>query len=369
MAAILTERRQLILKLVVQEFIETAIPVASETLVRKYKLRVSSATVRNDLAALEELGYLNQLHTSAGRIPTDAGYRFYVENLMERAPLSPAEQRTIRHQFYQVRSELDQWIHLAGTVLARTAQNASVVTPPRSYQSRFKHLELIAIHDTTVLLVLVLHDGTVKQQTLTLDTARSQEDLRRHSARINERCADLSTSQLAELVRRDQQPVPPEFDEFEQQVLEVILRAMRQFEDQINEEIHSDGLIEMLSQPEFIPALIKAEDAERAVERMRHALEVLTSGRGLSMLIPQALASEGVQVVIGGEHSEDEMREYSVVLSRYGVNGTVAGVLGVIGPTRMSYPRSIATVRYIASVMSDLLRELYGVEHRLLDQD
>lgn len=368
MALVLTERRQLILKLVVQEFIESASPVASDTLVRKYKLRVSPATVRNELAALEDLGYLTHLHTSAGRIPTDAGYRFFVENLMDRTPLSTAEQRTIRHQFYQVRSELDQWIHLAGAVLARTAQNASVVTPPRAYQARFKHLELIAIHDTTVLLVLVLHDGTIKQQTLTFDTAHSQEDLRRSSAHINDRCADASVTRIEEIVAQDQQREHPSFNESEQQVLELIVRAMRQFEEQVNEQIHSDGFIEMLSQPEFIPALIREEDAERAVERMRRVLEILRSGRGLGALILQALSSDGVQVVIGGEHSEDEMREYSVVLSRYGVGGTVAGVLGIIGPTRMPYPRSISTVRYISSVMSDLLRELYGVEERSFDR-
>src|SRR5438128_2812836 len=110
---------------------------------------------------------------------------------MDRMSLPMTEQRTIRHQFYQVRSELlDQWIQLAGAVLARTAQNASVVTPPRAYQARFKHLELIAIHDSTVLLVLVLHDGTIRQQSLTLETARSQEELSRSAGRINERCHD-----------------------------------------------------------------------------------------------------------------------------------------------------------------------------------
>ena len=110
MATEMNERRQLVLKLVIQEYIETSTPVGSEVLVRRYGLNVSSATIRNEMSALEELGYLTHLHTSAGRVPTDAGYRYYVENLMDRTPLSATEQRTIRHQFYQVRSELDQWI-------------------------------------------------------------------------------------------------------------------------------------------------------------------------------------------------------------------------------------------------------------------
>src|SRR5918912_1490854 len=196
----LSDRCRTILKLAIQEYIESPKPVASETLVRKYGLVYSSATVRNELAHLEELGLLTHLHTSAGRVPTDAGYRYYVENLMDRTPLSATEQRPIRHQFYQVRSELDQWIQLAGAVLARTAQNASVVTTPRSYQARFKHLELIAIHDTTVLLVLVLHDGTIRQQTFTLDTARHQEDLSRSATRINERCLDAAINKIEDLL-------------------------------------------------------------------------------------------------------------------------------------------------------------------------
>jgi heat-inducible transcriptional repressor len=367
MSAGLTERRQIILKLVIQEFVETANPVASEVLVRKYGLAVSPATVRNELAALEDLGYLTHLHTSAGRVPTDAGYRFFVENLMERHNLSIAEQRTIQHQFYQVRGELDQWIQLAGAVLARTAQNASLVTPPRSAERlRFRSLELIAIHDTMVLAVLVFHGGIVKQQTFSLDSARTSEDLRRAAARLSDLLADLTASEVEELLARKGKQASLILSEFERLVLESVLRAMQAFEEQAQEQIHSDGLIEMLSQPEFIPALSR-DDAERAVERMRRALDILKSGRGLGPLIPQALASDGVQVIIGGENSADEMREYSVVLARYGVDKAVAGVLGIIGPTRMAYPRSISTVRYISSLMSNLLAELYNAENRTPD--
>src|SRR5262245_794049 len=145
---------------------------------------------------------------------------------MDRTPLSTAEQRTIRHQFYQVRSELDQWIQLAGAVLARTSQNASVVTPPRAYQARFKHLELIAIHDTTVLLVLVLHDGSIKQQTVTLDAARGQEELRRSSSKLSERCADATAAGIEELLLHDRMLPQAEFDDLERQMLDLVARAM-----------------------------------------------------------------------------------------------------------------------------------------------
>lgn len=349
MASEMNDRRRLILKLVIQEYIENSVPVSSELLVRKYNLKVSPATVRNELALLEEIGFLTHLHTSAGRVPTDAGYRFFVESLMDRTPLSATEQRTIRHQFYQVRTELDQWIQLAGAVLARTAQNASVVTRPRAYQSRFKHIELIAIHDNVALIVLVLHDGTIRQQTLTLDAAYPQDDLSRVAGQLNELCHDATVEQIQRILQGDPERPDLHVDDLQRQVLELAVRAMRQLEESYNSEIHSDGLIEILNQPEF-----------SQIERVRQMVEILQTGKPLDQLIARVLMSNGVQVVIGGEHGDDDMREYSVVLSRYGVNGEVAGVLGVIGPTRMAYPRAISTVRYISLVMSDLLGDLYG---------
>lgn len=342
----LSERRRLILKLAIQEYIDSTRPVASETLMRKYGLLLSSATIRNELAALEDQGLLMHLHTSAGRIPTDAGYRFFVENLMDRSPLSPQEQRTIQHQFYQVRGELDQWILLAAAVLARSTNNAAVVTPPRSYEARFKHLELIAIHDVVILLVLVLHDGTIKQQSLTLDKALGQDDLSRVAARLNEMLVDGDAGRI-EALRAE--TLDPPLHELELAVIETVARAMRQREGQVNEQLHHDGLLEMLQQPEF-----------EKIGRVREVLEILEGQDGLGPLIPQALASKGVQVIIGGEHGLDKMRDYSVILSRYGRGSNVAGVVGLLGPTRMAYPRSISTVHYISRVMSELLAEMYG---------
>lgn len=342
----LSERCRTILKLAVQEYIESSKPVASETVVRKYGLVYSSATVRNELAHLEELGLLTHLHTSAGRVPTDAGYRYFVENLMERGGLSQSEQRTIQHQFYQVRDELDQWMYLAAAVLARSTLNAAVVTAPRAYEARVKHLELIAIHDTIVLLVLVLHDGAIKQQTFTTDSVMSQDELGQIAGHLNDLLHDKQVKEVERVAAATSEPA---LLPLEQVVIEAVIRAMRQREGQVNEQIHHDGVVEMLAQPEF----------ER-VERVRDLLEILRDANGLGPFIPQALANTGVQVVIGGESGRDKLREYSIVLSRYGYGDQMAGVVGLIGPTRMAYPRTISTVRYISTVMSELLAELYG---------
>ena len=155
----ITKRQEYILGLIVREYVNAPTPIGSKALVEKYHLNVSSATVRNDMAALEERGLVEAPHTSAGRVPTEAGYRYFVHKLINNGELSQAERRTIRHQFHQSRLDVDQWLRLAASVLAHTARSASVVTPPQTIQPRFKHIELIHTHGRLVLMVLVLEGG------------------------------------------------------------------------------------------------------------------------------------------------------------------------------------------------------------------
>src|SRR5215831_16887079 len=181
----LSERKQVILRALVEEYIHSATPVASETLVRKYGLNFSSATVRHELAGLEEANLIYQPHTSAGRVPTDLGYRYFVEHLMTESALSLDEQRLIRHQFYQVQDQLDQWVRLTASVMARLLHSAAVMTPPRSNEGRLKHVEVLSVTDFSAHIVLVLTDGTVQQQRLLLETQTLQEELSSAAARLN----------------------------------------------------------------------------------------------------------------------------------------------------------------------------------------
>ncbi|MBL8055900.1 MAG: heat-inducible transcription repressor HrcA, partial [Anaerolineales bacterium] len=215
----LSERQQLLLSLVIREHTDTATPVSSKALVEKYNLGISSATVRNEMAALTELGYLRQPHTSAGREPTEAGYRYFVQGLIGEAELPLAEQRTIAHQFYQARGDVDQWMRLAASVLAQHGRGASLVTAPRQQQTRFKHLELIATQGRLVLMVLVLSGGEVRQQMLTLAEPVSQGDLSAAAARLNGDCAGLDTEAvLAHCAGRGM---------LEQEVLRLVAEIMR----------------------------------------------------------------------------------------------------------------------------------------------
>ncbi|HEY7801116.1 MAG TPA: heat-inducible transcriptional repressor HrcA, partial [Dehalococcoidia bacterium] len=193
----LTERRAQLLSLIVREYVDSALPVGSEAIVRKHELPFSSATIRNEMAHLEEEGYISHPHTSAGRVPSDQGYRYYVEALMQESDLPQATKRTIRHQFHQAGREEDEWIQLAAAVLARAVENAAVVTVPRSPESRLKRIELVGIQDNAALLVLVLHQARVKQQVLIFPEPIEQEDLARISNRLNDAFAGHSAGEIA----------------------------------------------------------------------------------------------------------------------------------------------------------------------------
>ena len=193
----LTERQERILAMVVRTFIETGKPVGSRTLVEHFGLDFSSATVRNDFAALGELGYVAQLHTSAGRIPTERGYRYFVQKLLGEFHLPLHERQKIRHQFHQARLELEQWMRLSAAILARTSGSASFVTAPQVRANRFKHIQLIATQGRLVLMVLVLHGGEVKQQMLTLAESLPQTRLSAPADHLNPLFLDLDSEEIA----------------------------------------------------------------------------------------------------------------------------------------------------------------------------
>ena len=338
----LSERQQMLLSLVIREYVDSAAAVSSKALVEKYNLGISSATVRNELAALTEMGYLRQPHTSAGREPTEAGYRFFVERLIGDTELPLAEQRTISHQFYQARGDVDQWMRLAASVLAQHGRGASLVTAPRQEQARFKHLELIATQGRLVLMVLVLTGGEVRQQMLTLAEPVSQDDLSAAAARLNASCAGLDTE--AVLARC------AGLSMLEQEVLRLVAEIMHKSEAFSAWDVHRDGIANVLAEPEFAHS-----------DSARQALRVLEERTYLEEFLAKAVAPTvgGVQVVIGGENAWQELKECSMVLARYGVPGYATGALGGLGPQRMAYSRAISTVRFVAGLMSEFIYEIY----------
>jgi heat-inducible transcriptional repressor len=338
----LTERQKLILALIIRDYIETAQPIGSRYLVENYNLNVSSATVRNDMLALSETGYLRQPHTSAGRIPTEDGYRFFVRQLMGHTELPSTTKRTIVHQFYQAGMDIDRWMRLAASVLAHQSQAASLVTAPRSERSVFKHLELINTRGRQVLMVLVLSGGEVNQQMLTLAEPIPQERLSNVALSFNELLIGLDSESIAALSVK--------FDALEQDIIKLILDDLRRTSDMITGEIYHDGLTHVLTEPEF-----------ETTDIARNALRIFEERQLLEDLLTRTVLSNdlsGVQVLIGGEGNWEELRDFSMVLARYGAPGQATGTLGVLGPIRMPYGRTISTVRFVASLLSDLVEDI-----------
>jgi heat-inducible transcriptional repressor len=342
----LTERQKTLLLLIIRDYIESAKPVGSNRLAEHYRMNLSSATIRHEMAALTEMGYLRQPHTSAGRVPTEEGYRYFVSQMVNQAELPESVQATISHQFYQSRPDIEQWMTLAASILAHQSQGVSVVTAPHTDKAKYKHVELISTQGRQVLMVLVFVGGEVSQQVLTLAEPVSQERLSQTASRLNRVLSGLTIHAIVAL--------PGRSDALDQDILTLILQDMRRVSARASGEIYTDGLSNVLAEPEF------AESDEA-----RRALKLFGERSSLQELIVRAMANSnvgGLQVLIGGEGGWEELRQCSMVVARYGVPGLATGTLGVLGPMRMSYARTIPTVRYVAGLLSDLVNDTIAGE-------
>jgi heat-inducible transcriptional repressor len=340
----LAERRAQILGHIVSEYVSTAMPVGSATVVHKFGLPISPATVRNEMARLEEEGFITHPHTSAGRIPSDKGYRFYIESLMEEEELPWPERQTIRQRLYRMvdmtgRAQLmEEQAHIAAMVLAETVRNAAVATVPRAPRCRLQHVELVELSGSRVLVVAVFSGAYVRRQVVALTEPVEQDPLTGIANRLSELYANLTTDDLG--------VDGAELSPMEERVSEALLELMAEEDRALYDQAYLEGLRNVLSQPEFAQT-----------DAVIDLLCVLEEGNLMRVLPLEALAGEGVTVVIGEENREDVMHRCSVVVTRYGVPGMATGALAVLGPTRMAYSRIIPTVRYLSSLMGQLVAQ------------
>jgi heat-inducible transcriptional repressor len=329
----LTPRRERILRHVVQEYVALAQPVPSDLIARKYESELSPATVRNELAALEEAGLIAHPHTSAGRVPTDRGYRYFVELLMhEERELAPAERRTLRQQFNQLVALGTESTHLAPSLLARTLRSAAVSTRAVSGHARVRRIELVPLEDGLVLVTLLMQSGGVRQVIHHADALPDRADLTRISNELSEKLADKTPGQARRALKLVTDAARPFATD--------AIRLLQQAQDQSFAAVTLEGLAQLLSQPEFAQA-----------EKLRPIIEVLEQQPLLARFLAESLASPGVQVIIGAENRLEQMRDAALVLTRYGVDEDAWGVLGVLGPTRLPYWRAVPMVRFVAELM------------------
>lgn len=331
----LTERREGILKKIVQEHVATATPVASKTIAHDAHPGVSSATVRNDVAYLEDEGYVMRPHLSAGSVPTEKGYRHYVERVIEEANRDALDEVVVAHLFQEAAREMEQWLKVTAMFLAHLVRNVAVVTQPKAARCRLKHLDLVAMHDMLALMVVVLCEARVRQRVLSLTRPMEQDELTALAQRVNALYSSLSAREIAK------SSVATSAEE--KAVTEALVDMMRA-EDRLElGRAHLEGVHLMLNQPEFANSrkpieLLRAMESDDWLEHLLHAQE-----RGK------------VKVIIGGERPDVPFRELSLVLGEYGSEDRASGVVGVIGPKRMDYARAISSVNSLSSLLSETM--------------
>jgi heat-inducible transcriptional repressor len=333
----LTPRRGRILKHVIEEYVVTAQPVSSDTLVRKYVPAVSSATVRNEMAALEDFGYLYHPHTSAGRVPSDLGYRYYVEWLMGDARLSETEERTISHQFHQVELDVSEWLALAASVLSSRVQSPVMIAPPVAQVNRVRRIDLLKMGSGVTLLVVILTSGVVRQQVLRSADEPTRDDLAQFAVELNEMLAGKSAAEIQRLGASSQGS----------DLLVEIIRLLAEA-DRHPGHVHVEGLSYMAAQPEFGTG-----------DRLQPVVEAIERDGVLSSLMEPLLRSDGFYVAIGQEQPLERLRECAAVLATYGRPEELLGVVSVLGPTRLPYWRAVPMVSYIAAMLDRLLEETF----------
>jgi heat-inducible transcriptional repressor len=341
----LNERAQRLLRVLVQSYIRDGAPVGSRSLSRDSGLSLSSATVRNVMADLEGLGFVTSPHTSAGRVPTDKAYRFFVDSLLRaQMPADDLSLEEIRRQLDLPSDSSKSLVATASQLLSNITHLAGVVTLPLAQAASLSQIEFLGLSENRVLVVLVLNDREVQNRVIQLERHYSSEELRRAANFLNEHCAGRTMSQIhAELV----QQLKESHEHLNQAMLDAISMAQRLF---------AQG-----SATEDIDYLIAGETnlmhhGEKAsVDKLKRLFEAFNEKRDMLHLLDQSLKAEGIQIFIGQESGYRILDDYSVVTAPYSSGQGVVGVVGVIGPTRMAYERVIPLVDLTAKVLSSAL--------------
>jgi heat-inducible transcriptional repressor len=340
----LDDRKALVLRAIVSHYVRTGEPVGSKTLVEAYHLRVSTATVRNDMMALEEGGYIYQPHTSAGRIPTDAGYRYFVDSWAADVRLPATEARRVRTFFGEPRWELEDSLRQTATLLSNLTQHAAVVFAPGLDRSTVRHVELVKLATGRAMVVLVTDTGRVENHMLPLPEAVSDRQIDALAGRLNKLTIGSPLESAATLIESHLEELPPELKELAQSIAKT-LRAEHDAKD--SERVFLDGASNIVDEQKFTD-----------IETVRQVIGALEHRRLVLEVLADALGSNQVSVRIGSENPAAEMQFCSVITAPYGTEDAPMGSIGIVGPTRMDYRRTIAAVYEVSAHLGRMLTEL-----------
>ncbi|MBI2355158.1 MAG: heat-inducible transcription repressor HrcA [Deltaproteobacteria bacterium] len=338
----LSPRSRQILEAIVEDYIATAEPVGSSAVARRHALTFSSATVRNVMSNLEEMGLLTSPHTSAGRIPTEKAYRFYVDSLVTLRQVTREEKRQIISRCRQSGAGLSDILKETSRTLSSLSNYMGIVVAPSFISNVFRHIEFLRLAPRRVLAILVSSNGSVQNRLVETEEDFPEEDLVRMGNYLNELMQGLTISQARERILTEMATEKVQYDR-------LIARALSLSQQTVameGDEIFVEGQARILDQPEFSDVR-RMQEIFRAFEQKGHLLQLLS----------RCMTAEGVQIYIGSETPVSRSAGVSLITSRFVTSSNTVGLLGVIGPTRMGYSNVIPIVDYTARLVSRILNE------------
>lgn len=339
----LGERYRSILLATIHSHAESAEPVGSRTISKRYDLGLSPATIRNVMADLEEMGFLTQPHPSAGRVPTDQAYRIYVNSLFDIPPLTQQESELIDRSLKENLYELDHVMETASKILSVVSRQTGMVFLPRISHLIFKRIEFIKLRPTQAMAILVAESGLVHNKIIEMEEDISQEKLEDISRYLNEEFGGLA---LHEIRMRIYELMVKEKEEYDQLLQKAMALSRQAFaEEEIDGEIYMGGTLNILEQPEF----------SNNIEKMKAIFKAFEEKSNLIRILDRCIEGKGLSILIGSESEVEEMQDCSIVAHTYMYKNQAVGTLGILGPRRMEYPRIIAIVDYIAKAVSRIL--------------
>ena len=336
----LTEREKLILQSIVQTFTEKTTPVGSRYIARKHRMNISPATIRNVMADLEEKGLIWQPHTSAGRVPTDKGYRYYVDSLMTREKLTSLEKKAIRRNLANLSPDVEDILERSSQVLGKISSLLGVVLSPRFYQGMLEKLELVSISEKRLMLVMTIKSGLVKTIIIEIKSQISHEKLEETARLLNQRLSGLTLKEIKDSIDRRMRDV----SEGDATLIQLLIKsADRVFSFDERKRFHCCGTPNIMAQPEFSDH-----------EKFRRMLELIENPQVIIQVLNEEEARGKIAITIGEENREELMKNCSVVTAGYNF-GNATGTLGVIGPTRMRYAKMVTLVDFMAETLGHLI--------------
>lgn len=332
---VIDERKAAVLRAIVEEYVATAQPVGSQTIVQGRDLGVSAATVRNDMGVLEREGFIAQPHTSAGRVPTDLGYRFYVDHFASGGELPAPQRREVADFFHSTGRVVEELLHDTSQLLARLTDHAAVVVGPQPEAARVRSAQLVLLQPRVVLAVVVLSNGAVDKEVIHLDEDADEATVEVASARFSSALSDLTLSEVEAPEPADNGVPAPVAA-----IVEAACNAMRDRVAALGEPVFVGGASRLAAEQEAFPT---AATPARLLELLEQHVVVVS--------VVRELLGPGLTVRIGTENDRDDLRECSLVLAPYMVEGQAAGSVGLLGPTRMDYRRAHAAVSAVSRML------------------